>query len=410
MPPLHAAMHAAPTCGLWRILSPIAIVEHHPRRPTGRQPGITKPEVYHMRNFHPTGRAARRLGLLFVVAFAAACSDGTSPDTGSPAFARGGQQGPDLHAAMAAQAKYEKTIMARQGVEGIGVGLTDDGKAGAVVIMTTNAAVGGLPKKLDGVAVKLLPTGPFSAILPRGPADKAQKGKPGSGGADPTATFTRPVPTGVSIGNENECAAGTLGARVTKGGNVYILSNNHVLARQNEASIGEDILQPGRYDTSPQCSIPANSSIGTLAQFIRINFSGNNTVDAAIASTTDKLVGNATFTGGYGVPNSTTKAATIGMAVQKCGRTTGCTHGTVGSVGATIRVQYESGVATFVNQVVITGNRGAFSKAGDSGSLIVTDNTDANPVALLFAGGQTTTIGNPIDAVLSALNVTIDGK
>jgi hypothetical protein len=361
-----------------------------------------------MSTFHPSGRAARRLGLLFVVAFAAACSDGTSPDTGTPEFARGGQQGPDLHAAMAAQAKYQDQLMARDGVEGIGVGLTNDGKAGAVVIMTTNGAVGGLPRTLDGVAVRLMPTGPFSAILPR-------KGKPGGGGggggtADPTGTFARPVPIGVSIGNENECAAGTLGARVTKGGNVYILSNNHVLARQNAASVGEDILQPGRYDTSPQCSIPANSSIGTLAQFVKISFSGNNTVDAAIASTTTGLVNNGTFSGGYGVPNSTTKAATINMAVQKCGRTTGCTHGTVGAVDATIRVQYETGVATFVNQVVVTGKRGAFSKAGDSGSLIVTDDNTANPVALLFAGGQTTTIGNPIGAVLSALGVTIDGK
>jgi hypothetical protein len=310
---------------------------------------------------------------------------------------------------MAAQAKYQDQLMARDGVEGIGVGLTNDGKAGAVVIMTTNGAVGGLPKTLDGVAVKLMPTGPFSAILPR-------KGKPGGGGgsgggtADPTASFTRPVPIGVSIGNENECAAGTLGARVTKGGNVYILSNNHVLARQNAASIGEDILQPGRYDTSPQCSIPANSSIGTLAQFVRINFSGNNTVDAAMASTTTSLVGKATFSGGYGTPSSTTKPATVNMAVQKCGRTTGCTHGTVASVNANIKVQYESGVATFVNQIVVSGKRGAFSKAGDSGSLIVTDDSNANPVALLFAGGQTTTIGNPIGAVLSALGVTIDGK
>jgi hypothetical protein len=313
---------------------------------------------------------------------------------------------------MAARAKYEARIMAKRGVEGIGVGLADDGSP-AVVIMTTNGAVGGLPQKLDGIQVKLMPTGPFSAILPRqGKPDG--KGKPGGGNgggsADPTATFTRPVPIGVSIGNENECAAGTLGARVTKGGNVYILSNNHVLARQNDASIGERILQPGRYDTSPQCSIPANSSIGTLAQFVSINFSGSNTVDAAIASTTTSLVGNGTFSGGYGVPNSTTKAATIGMFVQKCGRTTKCTHGSVASVGATIRVQYESGVATFNNQVVVSGKRGAFSKAGDSGSLIVTDDSNAYPVALLFAGGQTSTIGNPIGAVLSALGVTIDGK
>ncbi len=183
-----------------------------------------------------------------------------------------------------------------------------------------------------------------------------------------------------------------------------------MLARQNEASIGERILQPGRYDTSPQCSIPANSSIGTLAQFVTINFSGNNTVDAAIASTTTSLVGNATFSGGYGVPNSTTKAATIGMLVQKCGRTTACTHGSVGAIDADVKVQYESGVAQFVNQVVVTGKRGAFSKAGDSGSLIVTDDANAYPVALLFAGGQTSTIGNPIGSVLSALGVSIDGK
>lgn len=357
-----------------------------------------------------------RFALVLALAGAVACNDSTSPAAprdATPSLARGGQQGPDLHAAMAARAKYEARIMARRGVEGIGVGLADDGTP-TVVIMTANGAVGGLPRALDGVPVRLMPTGPFSAVLPRKGKPDGKGGKPGGGhgggSADPTATFARPVPIGVSIGNENECAAGTLGARVTKGGNVYILSNNHVLARQNEASIGEDILQPGRYDTSPQCSIPANSSIGTLAQFVRINFSGSNTVDAAIASTTTSQVGNATFTGGYGVPNSTTKAATIGMLVQKCGRTTACTHGSVASINATVSVQYEGGVATFQNQVVVSGKKGAFSKAGDSGSLIVTDDSNAYPVALLFAGGQTSTIGNPIGAVLSALGVTIDGK
>jgi hypothetical protein len=310
---------------------------------------------------------------------------------------------------MAAQAKYQDQLMAREGVEGIGVGLTNDGKAGAVVIMTTNGAVGGLPKTLDGVAVKLMPTGPFSAILPR-------KGKPGggggSGGLAPTDVWPRPVPLGVSIGNIDDpayCSAGTLGARVLKGGNVYILSNNHVLARENEAAIGERIMQPGNYDTDG-CDSPDSLVIGHLSQFIPINFNGNNTVDAALASTTTEDVGNGTSTSGYGVPNKVTKAATAGMLVQKCGRTTGCTHGTVGAIGATINVQYEAGVATFTNQVVVTGKRGAFSKAGDSGSLIVTDDATANPVALLFAGGQTTTIGNPIGAVLSALGVTIDGK
>lgn len=375
--------------------------------------GIQSPtaEVRTMPGARNSAAVTLRFALVLALSVAAGCNESTSPSAPrevKPELARGGQQGPDLHAAMAARAKYEARIMARKGVEGIGVGLADDGTP-VVVIMTANGAVGGLPRALDSVPVELMPTGPFSAILPR-------KGKPGGGGSgggsvDPTATFARPVPLGVSIGNENECAAGTLGARVLKGGNVYILSNNHVLARQNAASLGEDILQPGRYDTSPQCSIPANSSIGTLSQFVKINFGGgSNTVDAAIASTTTGNVGNATYSGGYGVPNSTTRTAALNMLVQKCGRTTKCTHGSVASINATVNVQYEGGVATFSNQVVVTGKRGAFSKAGDSGSLIVTDDANANPVALLFAGGQTTTIGNPIDAVLSALGVTIDGK
>jgi hypothetical protein len=372
-----------------------------------------------MRKFEPTGRAARRLGLLFIVAFAAACSDGTGPETGSPDFARGGQQGPDLHAAMAAQSRHQAEIMARNGVEGIGVGLTDDGKAGAVVIMTANAAVGGLPRTLDGVPVKLMPTGPFSAILPRkahaqpGNGHGGSHGGGGGGGLSPTDQWPRPVPLGVSIGNIDDpvyCSAGTLGARVLKGGNVYILSNNHVLARENEAEIGERIMQPGNFDTDG-CASPDELVIGHLSTFIPIKFGSNNTVDAALASTTTSDVGNATFTGGYGVPNSATKAATVGMLVQKCGRTTGCTHGSVSVVGASINVQYTAGVATFTNQVVVSGAKGSsFSDSGDSGSLIVTDNASANPVALLFAGSRRTTIGNPIGAVLSAFGVTIDGK
>lgn len=357
-----------------------------------------------------SGGALSRLGIALSLVFAAACSDGGNPTApgGAPSLAQGGAQGPDLRAAIAAQARYEQPIMARSGVEGIGVGLTDTGRP-AVVIMTANGAVGGLPRRLDGVPVTLMVTGPFSAILPRA-GRPAGAGNPRRG-VDPTARFDLPVPLGVSIGNEGECSAGTLGARVSRGGNHYILSNNHVLAMENTAPIGSRILQPGRYDTSPKCSSGGTSAIGTLAQFVPVQFDGgDNVVDAALASTNAGQVADSTFPGGYGRPNHLTANATLGMAVQKCGRTTSCTHGSVAVVNATVSVQYSTGVATFKQQVVITGSRGQFSRSGDSGSLIVTDDASAHPVALLFAGGQTATIGNPIDAVLSALNVTIDGK
>ena len=341
-------------------------------------------------------------GRVFVVAgalFATACStDNTAPAGDGAEFGRGGVQGPDLRAANAAKEKHVERLLQQEGIEGAGVTLNARGEP-AVAIFTAHGAVRGVPRELDGVPVELMVTGKIEAILPRG--------KPGTGGGT-TGRLPRPVPIGTSIGNIEECSAGTLGARVKSGNNVFILSNNHVLALQNEASSGSSILQPGRYDTG--CASSLNDQIATLGNYVSISYSGNNTVDAALAPTTTSNVGKATLNGGYGEPNTVTTAAAINMAVQKCGRTTGCTKGTVTSVNATVNVQYSGGIARFVNQVVITGRRGAFSKSGDSGSLIVTDNTAANPVALLFAGGQTTTIGNPINAVLSALNVTIDGK
>jgi hypothetical protein len=350
------------------------------------------------RSFHPLARRAGRTVVLAAIAFAAACSsDSTSPEE-SADLARGGAQGPDLRAATAAKDKHAEGLMRQEGIEGVGVTLTARGTP-AVALFLAHGAVGRVPRELDGIPVELVITGKIEAILPQA--------KPGSGGST-TTRLTRPVPIGISIGNVGECSAGTLGARVKSGSSFFILSNNHVLALQNTAAKGSAILQPGRYDTN--CVTSLADQIATLGNYVPISYSGNNTVDAALAPTTTASVGNGTVAGGYGVPNTQTMAAALNMAVQKCGRTTGCTKGTVTAINATVNVQYSGGVARFVNQVVISGRRGAFSKAGDSGSLIVTDNASANPVALLFAGGQTTTIGNPIGAVLSALNVTIDGK
>ena len=77
------------------------------------------------------------------------------------------------------------------------------------------------------------------------------------------------------------------------------------------------------------------------------------------------------------------------------------------------KVSHSSGVARFVNQIVITP--GDFSAPGDSGSLIVVNGkgkfkNDANkPVGRLFAGSFLSTIANLIDAVLTRFGVTIDG-
>jgi len=216
--------------------------------------------------------------------------------------------------------------------------------------------------------------------------------------------FDRPVPIGVSTGHP-DITAGTLGCRVYRGGEVFALSNNHVYANENLAKIEDEVIQPGTVDGG---ALP-DDYIGYLEDFEPIVFHprANNTIDAAIASTTVDLVGNATPGDGYGTPSSTPVDATFRMAVQKYGRTTGLTTGTVAYVSVTTRVGYDSGQARFINQIAISP--GTFSDGGDSGSLIVTD-PGKNPVGLLFAGSSSYTIANPINLVLERFNVTIDDR
>ena len=269
-------------------------------------------------------------------------------------------------------------------------------------------AKGLLPSTLEGVPVVVEATGEFRAL--QEVIDIKTKGK--TSGTSATGKFPRPVPIGVSTGNVGECSAGTISARVKDGpGNYYALSNNHVYALENTAPTSSDVVQPGLYDT--RCVFDASNVIGTLADFEPITFSrsANNVLDAAIALSSTANLGNSTPSNGYGTPKSATVAASIGQKVQKYGRTTALTYGKVSGINATILVGYDSGTARFINQIVVSGNKGGFIKAGDSGSLLVTDPA-ANPVGLLFAGDASgkTAIANPIDPVLSHFGVTIDGN
>ena len=77
-----------------------------------------------------------------------------------------------------------------------------------------------------------------------------------------------------------------------------------------------------------------------------------------------------------------------------------------------MNVTYDSGVARFINQIVISP--GSFSAGGDSGSLIVVNGGlhDRKPVGLLFAGSIFYTIANPIEKVMDLFPAEwfIDGE
>lgn len=311
---------------------------------------------------------------------------------------------PRIKQSIDVQQRHHNALMAVPEVVGTATGLADDNSPTILVFTKSKAPKGNIPEYLEGIPVTELVTGEIFALPNKASAART------------SSILPLPVPIGVSTGNIGECSAGTIGARVKSASSVYALSNNHVYALENNAPIGSTILQPGRYDT--QCSSSKNNIIGYLSSFVPIDFSGgNNTVDAAIASSSTIHLNNYTPSDGYGKPNSNTyfqatgKTPYIGQSVKKYGRTTKLTTGTVNGINVTVKVCYDSScslIATFVDQIAI--GAGGFSKAGDSGSLIVTNDSNAYPIGLLFAGGSGVTFANPIDQVLHSFGVTIDGK
>ena len=314
--------------------------------------------------------------------------------------------GDELTRAVQAQERLGAQLLGKPGVVGTGVGMNSAGRP-AVRVFVSHADVAGIPADADGVPVQRVVTGLITARACQDSGNPAER-------------CNRPVPIGVSVGHP-QVTAGTIGARVQdSAGNVYALSNNHVLANSNDATVGDPALQPGTYDGG---SDPADR-IGTLSSWKVISFNASgctggasdpdcNTMDAAIAQTTTSNLGVSTLPAGYGTPSSTTASASIGQVVKKCGRTTGCTTGTVAEINVTINVCYEplgifcapGATARFVDQIGISD--GSFSAGGDSGSLIVTS-AGSNPVGLLFAGGSSRTYANKIGRVLSEFSVTID--
>jgi len=208
----------------------------------------------------------------------------------------------------------------------------------------------------------------------------------------------RPAPGGVSIGHK-DITAGTLGCvvRDKRTGRRVILSNNHVLAHSNLAEVGDEILQPGKYDGGTM-----DDTIARLTRFVKIKTpsEGYNLVDAAIATPlSDDLIRDDILDIGM---ISGVGLAKEGMEVQKTGRTTEHTVNVIMDTNATIKVYgYPWGFSIFEEQILTR----AMSLGGDSGSALLTK--DNKLVGLLFAGSSAATVYNKIQHVFSLLDVEI---
>jgi len=249
---------------------------------------------------------------------------------------------------------------------------------------------------------------------------------------DNANTQSAPVELGTTGGNAHDfvnntakntitCCGGTLGSLVIRGGVQYILSDNHILARSDGATVGDAIIQPGLIDTAT-CTTAGTTTVANLSQFSNLQANPGQNVDAAIAQVIAGKVdpaGNVIYLGattdangvpvpgapqgGTGIPAS---SVAVGRPVAKSGRSTGLTCSTIEATNITTSVDYTvncdgSGTkftANYSNQIGVIG--GDFSGEGDSGSLIVTQDT-TSPLALLYAGSDTDTVGNPVADVLN---------
>ena len=222
----------------------------------------------------------------------------------------------------------------------------------------------------------------------------------------------RPLVVGCSIGHP-KITAGTLGCFVKDRatGEILILSNNHVLANENDAEEGDKIVQQGKLDGGRVSS----DTIGQLLRFVKLKKTGTNFVDCALSSIKASINSNPRKLGSFGNIAGLGPAVVVdGTDVRKVGRTTGETKGRVTAFELdNVVIEYDLGNLRFDDQIEIEGaGSKSFCDGGDSGSLIFDKQLGA--VALLFAGGDEggsnnkgLTYGNPIRTVLDALEVDL---
>ena len=95
------------------------------------------------------------------------------------------------------------------------------------------------------------------------------------GGPQHQAERTRPIELGTSGSNIDDiqafCCGGTLGTLVKNPfGDLFILSNNHVLGLVNQATVGHPVIQPGLIDQN--CFQDIGDTVATFSDLVEIKF------------------------------------------------------------------------------------------------------------------------------------------
>jgi hypothetical protein len=244
----------------------------------------------------------------------------------------------------------------------------------------------------------------------------------------PQCENIRPIVAGISISPLDANFAGTLGCFLLRQNiatqEVFVLSNNHVLADVGRLPAGTKVCQPG--PEVPPFHTDAATAFATLHSAIPIEFPNTSTepvfnrFDAAIANVTNgDIIQRAQMFGmvqaGQPNPNnlpvydpSRVVSPEPDMRVMKIGRTTGFTRGLITATNVQgVQVNYGTNqfpvIAVFRGVTTIIGDDNKpFSLPGDSGSVILEEAT-GHPVGLLFAGDGVKTMACDLGALCQQL-------
>lgn len=231
---------------------------------------------------------------------------------------------------------------------------------------------------------------------------------------------------GSSISPGNSASAGTLGALLRVGSDIFGITNNHVTGGCSHSPVGLPILAPGILDVGAGGLNPFTIGLHKAILNMVPGDGGHVDImqnsDAAIFSLVSADAVSSMQGDKYDTPAQILDPA-VQMIVEKVGRTTGHTIGKiVGQQLLPIRVNASAPVydyrATvwFPRAYIVHGETDVFSAAGDSGSLVVTKKLDGTyaAVGLLFAGGPDSKApGNkrtfilPISAILTRFGATL---
>ncbi|WP_240343753.1 S1 family peptidase [Paenibacillus sp. SYP-B3998] len=305
--------------------------------------------------------------------------------------------------------RMSPVLLKRAEVLAVGVGYADPSKPalGAGVLVYTRQKI--VPSSLNSLKSTILKAGtsvPVRFVTSGRFKTNMAKVKPK---ANLSFGRFRPVPGGVSIGRTNPVATGTAGLIVTKNNQLFVLSNNHVLIKNNSTALS-GTLQPGPADGG----FASRDTVGRAFQFVRLRSGKVNFQDSALAIPTSNNLLNPRYlissTGQLVTVPGHLLSYPVGLQLVKSGRTTGYVTGVVESNNVDVRVSYGGTLGTllFRNQSVIRGTNGPVSLPGDSGSVWLRAR-DRFAAALNFAGtiDGMRSISNPIGLVMSTYGVRV---